>query len=283
MIPKIIQLHWFGEKWPIWAQYTLDTYKDMMPDWNIHIYRQIPDDLPMEYYEAMQRAPTMRLKADLIRWWLLYRDGGMYVDMDTRPLKTFEGIRNKKTFFQTLKGKRPDIFWVGTEPGRQLFIDALEGCKNAESGPRASTWFWIGNVLPDVANYEGVEIFPSSYVYHTTAEETKNLCDGESIKMPSGDYYMLHFRNFVQRQFTKHHVDLYAEQPDAKEFLQSRKPRIVSERQSSQAIPKPQPSFHKMPNGDLVVDPGGIIPEEPPEGYERDPDKPYRFHLKSRR
>ena len=33
----------------------------------------------------------------------------------------------------------------------------------------------------------------------------------------------------------------------------------------------------RMPNGDLVADRGGPMPEEP-AGYEPDPDDPYRFH-----
>ncbi len=274
MIPKIIQIHWFWDHWPVWVQQTIDTYREMMPDWDIRVYTEIPKDLPDTYKNIMEQAPHSRFRADLIRWWLLYRDGGVYVDADTRPCCDFDALRSKKPFFATIKPRDIDIFWVGAAPGNQLFMDALEGCKQWRQGPRPDTFFYIANVIPNILSRD-IHVFPVDYVYHTTPAETQKLCRGCKIKLQT-DAYMVHFRNFGNR-IRQDDEGLLKEQKDPS-FVQKFPQGIPA---ANNKIENTQPvAFHTMPNGDLVCDPGGPRPEKTPDGYVQDGEQWFRFHPK---
>lgn len=282
MIPKRIQIHWFEDHFPHWVDKAINKYHEFFPGWEICVYREIPRDLPEKYRKVMENAPHPRYRADLVRWWLLYRDGGIYVDADTLPLRDFSELLDYKCFFPRLGPRRSiDIFFIGAEPGLPLFKEALEGCLNYEKGPLPGTYFYMQNVVPDVIQRPEVHILD-----YNAAIETLVGYDGYKYKFletkqtpyyESKKAYIMHFCNFRVRTRPVLRPSLLDEQADPT-WLQETcgSPQPYPERS-----PEPQPqdiAWREMPNGDLVCDPGGPRPEEAPEGYVQDAEKPYRFH-----
>lgn len=278
MIPKRIQIHWFFDYLPHWVDSAIQEYQKMFPTWEIAVYREIPDDMPRQYREVMDEAPHSRYCADLVRWWLLYRDGGIYVDADTLPRKDFSPLLKYQCFFPRLGGGRKlDIFFVGAEPGLQLFIDALEGCRNFKSGPHPGTYFYIENVLPEVSTRREVTVLDKDDAWEIKGYRTYDFLerfDATVCTFPSRPY-IIHFCNFRARTRPLRQ-SLLDEQVDPEYLIR----RYGDPEPYPQRPPEPKPqdiAWRKMPNGDLVVDPGGIIPEAP-EGYVQDSEQPHRFH-----
>lgn len=103
MIPKIIHQIWEGRKDPLPEFYKLlgETWKEYHPDWCYEfwdenridgfIQNNFPDmiDIYFNYKYDVQRW-------DVIRYLILYKMGGMYVDFDYECLESFDSYINEK-------------------------------------------------------------------------------------------------------------------------------------------------------------------------------------------
>jgi len=153
MIQKLLQFHWFREPLPAWGAANLAEWRAAYPDWEVRLVAAPPEDLPERYRAVLERCPTPRLKADLERYWLMHRDGGVYADLDTRPLRKIEGLLNARLFIGCSRLPESDSrlgfvdqALLGSEPGHEFWLECLEGCLGAETGFWAANWFWLGNI-----------------------------------------------------------------------------------------------------------------------------------------
>lgn len=283
MIPKIIQIHWFFDSMPHWVEKAINAYREFFPDWDVRVYTEIPSDMPEEYLDVMRQAPHSRLRADLIRWWLLYRDGGIYVDADTLPAHDFSPLLEHKCFFARL-GMSPkvDIFFVGAEPELPLFKEALENAKTFRDGAWPNTYFYIENLVPDVRKRDEVTVLSKRAVYESKREFAHKFLETDVANTPPRDpKYLFHFCNFRARTGPLR-PSLLEEQADKaqEEWLRDKYGEPKPWRNPTPQGNKPPigVSMTKMPNGDLLCDPGGPRPEKTPEGYVQDSKQWFRFH-----
>ena len=89
MIPQIIHQIWSGidEPLPETAQILGDTWKQDYPDWEYKVWNnQMMNDFVQQYYpqywEIYQKFPYNIQRWDTIRYLILDKIGGMYVDFD---------------------------------------------------------------------------------------------------------------------------------------------------------------------------------------------------------
>lgn len=92
MIPKnIIQLYVGPENNEFnYLMHLHKGWKIAYPDWNVHVYRDRDiEDALLEYseeaLEAYKSIEILTYRADFARLILLYKYGGLYLDLDTRP------------------------------------------------------------------------------------------------------------------------------------------------------------------------------------------------------
>ncbi len=284
MIPRIIQFHWFFDPIPNWLQQTIEEYRRFYSGtgWDIRFYAQVPTDIPGKYKKKMYDAPHSRYRADLLRWWLLYRDGGIYVDADTRPVNSLEPLREHKAFVSQLPFRVdkhwPEIYCVGSEPGLQLWLDALEGCLNAEKLGQPDTWFYIYNVLPNMFDYEGIAMLHQNDIRCADRQECLRFISGERPPLHGGEY-LVHYGEFNNRICPLHQT-LIDEQADPTFVKKIGCRQKLSPQPETFTRVDPPVNFHEMPNGDLVCDPGGPRSDKAPEGYVQDSEQWFRFHPK---
>lgn len=126
-IPKILHFIWVGPN-PIPKHIANYVYRwrDMYPDWEILLWNDnnLP---PMMNQEIYDKVDTYAGKSDVLRYELLNRYGGVYVDMDYYPLKDITPLIEDVDFFCN----RDDENWKA--PGDQIFCPhylnpALMGC-----------------------------------------------------------------------------------------------------------------------------------------------------------
>jgi mannosyltransferase OCH1-like enzyme len=80
VIPKIFHAIWIGDDMPAWRVRCWRTWAQYHPDWQTRFWR-VPssDDDP-------------RHRADLLRYAILYLDGGIYVDTDFECLRPLDSL-----------------------------------------------------------------------------------------------------------------------------------------------------------------------------------------------
>ena len=95
-IPKIIHHIWMGKKTiPDVNLYCANSIKETNPDFDYILWKDddvdkvMKNDFP-EYYDKFNELPRMIMKIDMFRYFLMYKYGGLYADMDYLMLKPFD-------------------------------------------------------------------------------------------------------------------------------------------------------------------------------------------------
>jgi inositol phosphorylceramide mannosyltransferase catalytic subunit len=95
MIPKKIHQTAKTEAIPYDVQKYVDTVRSLHPDWEYKLWTDednlafVTKEYP-EFLEVYQGLPKNIMRADVIRYLLLYRVGGLYLDTDYEMLRAFD-------------------------------------------------------------------------------------------------------------------------------------------------------------------------------------------------
>ena len=112
-IPKIIHQTWKTNKVPDFLEFCCNSWKAINPEWQYKLWthnemeKWIKENYP-QLYSIYINYPHAVQRADMFRWLVLYKMGGLYVDLD------FECIRPLNYFFSHYV-KHGD-FIIGLEP-----------------------------------------------------------------------------------------------------------------------------------------------------------------------
>ena len=94
MIPKLIHQTWKTDLIPKQWVSLVNKVKELNPDWSYKLWTDKENDefvrkeFP-EFYGIFSRFPRSIMKADVIRYLLMFRFGGVYLDLDYEVLKPF--------------------------------------------------------------------------------------------------------------------------------------------------------------------------------------------------
>ena len=170
-IPKIIHRVWLGDA-PMPEAFARfgETWQANHPDWEMRLWRE--SDLPELRNQALfDAADTFAGKADIVRYELLLRYGGIYVDTDFECLRPFEALLDGLDgFIGTENGEVLTNALIGTVPGHPFLEAAIEalpasitagGPPNETSGPAFLSR--LVQAQPDLL--EGWTVFPPDHFY----------------------------------------------------------------------------------------------------------------------
>ena len=126
-IPKIIHQIWIGPKPRPWR--LMDTFRDKHPEFQYVVWTEAEiaaRGFVLENTEAFDRmGDSWAGKADILRWEILWRYGGIYQDADSICLEPFDEELLGKAAFAAYENEaeRPGLISVGTmgfPPGHPL-------------------------------------------------------------------------------------------------------------------------------------------------------------------
>lgn len=184
MIPKVLHRTVpedvparFEEFWQQWC--------DMHPDWQTFTWQDPLDPADWELGHLFQRCKTGAQLAGLVRLEVVYRIGGVYVDMDMEPLRPIDDLCDNECFVgDELCGVLPDAMF-GAVPGHpgigtciERLLQGFWSNNPSDTGPRLFHVVLSGRndvtVLPKNALYpyswtepeRAGEDFPDSYAVH---------------------------------------------------------------------------------------------------------------------
>ena len=134
-IPKKIHQIWLGPK-PIpklYKEYT-KTWQALHPDWEYKLWRE--EDIASWDFaskDLFNKASSYQEKADILRYEILYKHGGLYVDMDYKAFKNFDELHHLYYFYASIEPMNPgdsNIYIsnaiIGSRSDNIILKDALE-------------------------------------------------------------------------------------------------------------------------------------------------------------
>lgn len=97
-IPRYLHFIWVGEEAaPPKVSENVIQWKNMMEDWNVRIWTNDDltlDNFPKKLLDRVHKAQKGAQKADILRYYIVYQYGGVYLDTDMTPYRTLNPIFN---------------------------------------------------------------------------------------------------------------------------------------------------------------------------------------------
>ena len=205
MIPKVLHRIWvggdipdnyakFGEQWeqlhPGW-EIRLWTDKDFESGWltNQHLFDNAAEFVPAD--------AVGQFRSDVARYEILLRHGGVYIDCDVEPLRSFNDLLDVKGFAgweQTHEFVGNTV--LGSVAGNSLFaamVAEVDGSSKANKG-KAATWLSGPRVLTRVygqwQDKNDLTVYPQHYFFPYSYKDLKAESDPAFGKYP--DSYSIH-------------------------------------------------------------------------------------------
>ena len=153
-IPKIIHQIWIGQK--SCPKKLMDTWKEKNPDFEYKFWNEETlKDITFECQDKINSMEELCGKADIMRYELLYKFGGIYIDADSFCVEPFDDyLISRREFFcwESEKHKKGlasngNLGFVKNHPFLKLIIDHIKKSpvSRRETGKRA--WETVGPKL----------------------------------------------------------------------------------------------------------------------------------------
>lgn len=112
-IPKIIHFIWVGSELPLKYQKIVKEWKAKNPEFEIVIW---DDDKIKQFRPSMingdlfDNAPRLGGKSDIVRYEILKKHGGLYVDTDYLCKSNFSDLHDRYSFYTGITLEKPVVF-----------------------------------------------------------------------------------------------------------------------------------------------------------------------------
>ncbi len=160
-IPKIIHYVWVGGKplTPL-AVRCIASWKKYLPDYEFKLWNESNSPMTHHYVQKMYTEKKWAFVADYIRFWALEKEGGIYLDVDTEVLKSFDNLLVHDAFFGQTKDGVTAAGVIGAVAHHQVIKDILAVYDNdheyslLRTSPRTITNVLAVRSYPDVTVYD---------------------------------------------------------------------------------------------------------------------------------
>lgn len=106
----------------------LSSWRRYLPNFEFKLWdeKSLPTEVMSHPYVAtMYRKKKWAFVADYVRFWALYREGGIYLDTDTEVLRNFDPLLEHDVFFGRAKDGFVAAGVIGSIPGQKVIKDIL--------------------------------------------------------------------------------------------------------------------------------------------------------------
>lgn len=134
MIPKVIHYCWFGRNpLPELALKCIASWKKFFPDYEIIEWNEDNFDVNIiPYTQQAYSAKKYAFVSDYVRFWVLYKFGGLYFDTDVEVIKPIDDIISRGPFMGIEVYSENQIplvapgLGLGAGPGLNVYKDILD-------------------------------------------------------------------------------------------------------------------------------------------------------------
>lgn len=102
-IPKIIHQIWLGSPFPDGYRHWQKSWLKFNPGWDYMLWTdKEAESFDFKSKEIYQKTPNLGAKSDILRYFILQKFGGLYIDTDFECLTTFQEFHERFDFFTGL-------------------------------------------------------------------------------------------------------------------------------------------------------------------------------------
>jgi inositol phosphorylceramide mannosyltransferase catalytic subunit len=176
-IPKKIHQIWLGGPLPDKYLEFTKSWKKFHPNWEYHLWTgKDVDGLLSLGRNSYDVATNYGMKSDILRYEILYKYGGIYVDTDFECMKAFDGLLNLRFFtgvgYDTIM--QLYIGLIACVPGHPIIFNCLQNMKTKYTGTKGSVIcnetganYFTRMFVDNIKNHNGygVVAFPTDFFY----------------------------------------------------------------------------------------------------------------------
>ena len=144
-IEKTIHCFWFsGEKKPGLYQKCIDSWKRVCPEYQIKEWNM--DNYDWEKHPFMKKAIQLKkwaFASDYARLDVIFRQGGIYLDMDVELIKKMDALLGNEAFFSYDTNCSIDLATFGASAGNKLLEELMHLYDGVEFTKDVATMDWL--------------------------------------------------------------------------------------------------------------------------------------------
>jgi len=168
-IPRLAHFIWLGGAPPRFATDHIAAFRRHNPDWEVRLWTGPPLAMPADLRTIYDACDLLCQQADVLRYWLLHRYGGVYLDCDVLTLRSFEPLRRHEAFAGRQCDGRVNIAVLGSVAGGVAMdvvlravreTAATTGAKRTKYGPALLT-----DLFGDGGRSRHLSVLPEHYFY----------------------------------------------------------------------------------------------------------------------
>jgi mannosyltransferase OCH1-like enzyme len=141
-IPRIIHLIWVGDNpKPNYLLDNLNKWKELMPSWDIKLWTNndiSTKHFPLNIIKLLNKVNKGAQKADIMRYYIMAKYGGFYLDSDVTPYRSLEPLITQLPNINAILCHDFELTWAyisigffSAIPNHPIFIKACELVNNA--------------------------------------------------------------------------------------------------------------------------------------------------------
>ena len=153
MIPKIIHLIWLGGKKPDKFNITLEKIKEINNDYEIKEWNDNNIDFELIQKDFFNKTENLGSKSDILRFELLNKYGGIYMDYDFIQIKKFDELLNYDFFIGSGSENETWNSIVGSISNHKICKDFIDGLSNTTPVLKDENKDEIGMVMHKTGPY----------------------------------------------------------------------------------------------------------------------------------
>ena len=194
-IPKIIHQIWLGNNGELPKKYIIfqQTWLNKHPNWQYKLWTEKEiNEFGLQNYKQYQQTNNYGVKADIARYEILYRIGGLYVDTDFECLKSFDILHHICDFYTgSAYGTNVSFLngLIGSAPEHPVLLECINNIKSATK-QQENYWDITSRTGPEyltkcflkvISSHQGPSVvLPVTYFYPWPSY-CKNLSSPEQI------------------------------------------------------------------------------------------------------
>lgn len=206
MIPKTIHYMWFGKNpLPESTKKYIESWKKFCPDYEIKEWNESNFNIHCcKYVEEAYYEKKWAFVVDYVRFYILYHEGGIYVETDTEIIRSIDILRTHKAFFGRA-GEDMTLPIIGLEKGSLVGKDMMEIYENS------SFYLESGELNYKTVNQNLFELLRDKYGLDPNEKKEIQILKDDVSVFPEKYFYATDWRTGIitlnPDLFVIHHAD----------------------------------------------------------------------------
>jgi mannosyltransferase OCH1-like enzyme len=176
VIPKIIHQIWLGSPFPETSLSLTNKMLKLNPNYKYKLWTDLDvENFGLKNKELYNNISNLGAKSDILRYEILEREGGIYIDTDFECVKSFDELLHLDFFAANGHVDNPEVInsVIGCIPNNKViksFVSNLQKIKTFDDSINGVMYYtgpyFITKLIYDILNEDdNIVIFPTKYFY----------------------------------------------------------------------------------------------------------------------